>query len=241
MNILSDVIEVNKEALQNTVGKLRYVPLLAVAYVVYQFITFLVGILGSQLGSGIGFLWGFIVYFVNIAIMAHFLTLLLNVIRYGRLRAHDLISQQFMHLVSPLIQAFFIIYLIELVFNIVLSSFLPGFITLLVLFLWEGAKMPVQESVYLGNHFGYGALMHTLQFWKDNWAQWLVPVITGLLVQLIILPRIQQLFYRSIWLLPLVWFISGLGVAAWMIWRGELFVILNAGSLRSREHRRRTY
>ncbi len=238
MNILTDALHVNKDALKDTLPKLRHAPLLAAAYVLYQIVLYLVNMIGVRLGSGIGFLWGFIVYLVNIAITAHFLTLLLNVIRYDRLKIQDMQDRNFMRLFAPLMQAFFVLYLIELVFGMFANPLLPGFVSSLLLLLWAGAKTPVNESIYLGNRFGYDALRHTLDFWRDNWAQWAVPVLAAFIFKLFIEPRIYVLTSISLWMLPVIWFITGSFIAAWMIWRGELFLTLNNSSLRSRAYRR---
>lgn len=241
MNYLSDVLYVNKEALRMTIPKLKHVPLLTGAYVVYQLLQFFVSLLGAQMGSGIGFIWGFVVYLVNIAIMAHFLSLLHNVVRYNRLKPADLTSQEFTRLMPALIQAFFILYLIELVFGMVLSPMLPGILSTIILLLWSGAKMPVQESVYLGNQYGMSALMATLQFWKDNWMQWSAVIVVALLFNIFVQPMIALLSFGSIWLAPIVWIVTGLCITTWMIWRGELFDILHGSSLRSRTYKREHY
>ena len=60
MNILTDTLKVNRDALKETLLKLRHIPLLALAYVVYQLILFAVSMIGANLGAGIGLLWGLV-------------------------------------------------------------------------------------------------------------------------------------------------------------------------------------
>lgn len=239
MNLILDALHVNKDALRDSMRKLRHVPLLGLAQLTYQAILFVVSMIGSNLGFGLSFLWGFVVYIVNIALMAHFLNLLNNVIHYDRLKPQDLTSQQFVRLIAPLMQAFFILYLVELVFSMVLSPMLPGMVSSLILLIWAGAKTPVNESVYLANRYGMDALMHTLDFWRDNWLQWLFPILAAFAYQLFVAPRLSGLFLFGIWAYPLIWLLSGIVISAWMIWRGELYETLNGTSLRSRAYRRK--
>lgn len=238
MNILTDTLKVNRDALKKTLLKLRHIPLLALAYVVYQLILFAVSMIGANLGAGIGFLWGFVNYLVNIAIMAHFLSLLYNVIRYNRLTPQDLINRQFTRLMPSLLQAFFFLYIIELLFSLFLSPILPSISSFFILLVWEALKTPVQESVYLGNQYGTGALRATFEFWKSNWAQWSLIILAAAVYQILIQPFVGRLTLLSIWLLPVVWLVSGVLISVWMVWRGELFDVLDSSSMRSREFRR---
>lgn len=241
MNNLQDTLYVNKEALRHALPKFRHLPLLSASFVIYQLVQFLVSLLGSRMGMGIGFLWGFVVYLVNIAVMAHFLSLLYNVIRYDRLTPGDLTNPQFTRLMPALIQAFFVLYIIELLFSMLLSPMLPGLFTTLILILWEGAKTPVQENVYLGNRYGTAALMATVDFWKNNLLQWAPVLVVAVVFNLFVNPLINRLSFGSFWLMPLVWLVTGIFVSAWMIWRGELFDQLDSSSLRSRAYRRQNY
>ena len=103
-----------------------------------------------------------------------------------------------MRLFAPLMQAFFVLYLIELVFSMFAGPLRPGLSSSLLLLLWAGAKTPVNEAIYLGNRFGYDALRYSLQFWKDNWAQWALPVLAAFFFKILLEPRIYVLTSVSI-------------------------------------------
>lgn len=240
MQLLKDIWTVNREAVSRALPKLRYTPFLAVAYLFYQVIHLLVGMIRSQLGAGGGFLWGFVVYFVNIALMAHFLTLMSSVIQYGRLTAADLTSSRFSDLMRPLMQVYFVFYIVELLFGMTISPILPGLVTAIILIAWEAFKTPVPESVYLSNRFGMEAIRHAVDFWTNSWAQWLPVVIVGLGIQYTVGIRVQIFASGINWRFLAGNLLIGLAFAAWMIWRGELFVILDGSSMRSREFRRRS-
>lgn len=240
MQILKDVWLVNRDSVKQALPKLRYAPLLALAYLVYQIISLLLSVVRVRMNMGGGFLFGFIVYFVNIAMLAHFLTLLTSVITYGRLSIQDLTSNLFQRLISPLMQVFFIIYIIEFVFNLTLAPLLPALIGMLIFALWEAFKTPVPESVYLGGRFGMDALRSVVDYWQMNWAQWLPLVIIGIGLKYTVGLRISLFASTFSWQFFGAQFAIGLAYSAWMIWRGQLYLILDGSTVRSREYRRRS-
>ena len=240
MQLIQDIITVHRDAIKAALPKLRFTPILALAYLLYQVIQSLISLVGSRLATGgASFLWGFVVYLVNIALLAHFLTLMTSVIRYGRLDLQDLVSSHFTQLMPALIQAFFIIYVIELIFSLFLGSLLPGLVTTLILLAWSAFQTPVSESVYLANRYGLDALRHTLEFWKTSWAQWLPVILISWLVRYTVGIQVQVFASALNWRFLVGNLLIGFAYSAWMIWRGELFVILDGSTMRSRAFRRR--
>ncbi len=187
MNKIEDYIEVNKKALSQTartgVNLLLFAGIILVYLVGYNLIT------GLLLGLRLGMLSGLGLYFVQVLLIGHFLSVLYSVIVYNRINRKTL-TGEFTQYLNAVIRVFFILYLVGLVYSYTIAPLLLLPIQLGVIAVWYLVLSPLPYAMIFEGRESVDAILYSLQFIKDNFLYWIpinlvfVAIYFGVLVNL---------------------------------------------------------
>ncbi|WP_282926170.1 hypothetical protein [Helcococcus kunzii] len=230
MNILDDILKVNKEAFTETLKKLKFVPILAMILFVFKIAEFYILFALTGYNQASSFILGFVRAAVSIAFLSALISFLADIVIYNRLDFNNFLNR-FSEYFSPLMNTYFIIFLIEMVVNMLFGA-LPRVISLIISIALLVLQSPLYEEVYLGNTYGMDAVYSAFDFIKENFLQWLPVLIAYVLIEYvfsfwsIIMVFDLRLIIQSI--------LYGLLLAFVYIYKGQLFKILNGSSMRKR-------
>lgn len=239
MNYLKDFINVQLTAIKNTFKNIRYIFIVAV--------TILAGSLAMNVISNILyniFKIGALGIFVNLGIYIlelFILSFIMNIL-YKAIRSNSNTQGFFQddnsRFVSKLIQIGFIFYIAQLFISFLRLGALDFYIMVIIIIAFNA----LPESIYLENYDGLNTILFSVEFLGKNLLNWLVPNILIYLATYIleiqyILPfnlslttNIQHVLKTII----IIVLYSGV-----LIYRGNLFDILNGSSMRKREYMRK--
>lgn len=229
MKIISDVINVNKSALNKTFKNLKYIPLLALVILGLTVAEFWVQTLLSGFDGGINFLLGFARYIVSIVFGAALIGILYDLVLYNRFRINGIIDG-YKTFFGPFSSVMFPYVLLEYVFLFLgTTSSIFNMIGTLILF---GIMSLLYEEVYIANNYGVEAYSHILSFLKENILHWIIPLVFYVFLHY----RMQfvglAIFNISYLVQSLVY---SLLLAFIYLYKGYLFTILYNSSRRKRE------
>ena len=239
MNYLKDFLDVQLMAIKNTFKSIRYIFIVAVSI--------LAGSLAMNIISNILytiFKGGVLGLFVNLGIYIlelFILSFIMNIL-YKAIRSNSNTQGFFQddngRFVSKLIQIGFIFYIAQLFISFLGLGPIYYYITFIIILLFNA----LPESIYLENYDGVNTIMFSVEFLAKNLLNWLVPNIIIYLVfyvlkiqyilpfNIIFTTNIQQILIK----IATIVLYSGL-----LIYRGNLFDILNGSSMRKREYMRK--
>lgn len=243
MEVLKDALTVNKKAFENTLKSIKNVPIIALVLIVYTILQALFNLLISPLNIlANGMIAGIIRYVFNILLLSNLLGILFSVVNYNRITKNDLTSG-FQTYKGQLMNTYFIFYLAEWVIYSFVNTLGYGglntnVLSSILLFIIMFIKSPIFEMIYLDNSYGMDAIRRSLAFIKDNFLQWGVINI----IFVIFYQRFFQVFIYGNLLLKG----PGLGliirvllslclIAFGLVYKGQLFSILNNSSMRKRK------
>lgn len=149
---------------------------------------------------------------------------------------------------SPVINILFFLFLVRLTLSLVLPE--VAFIVMLILLV---ILNPIPEVIYLGHSDGFGMLQESVDFLKENWLEWFLPLVLLTIFSLgFPLPvsplQIGQLGFPFMTggallfdsIISIVWSLVGVFLLfALMVFRGHLFRALFGSSRRQRMYRSR--
>lgn len=231
MNILEDIIFVNKKAFKETMKNLKFVPILAIILFVFKFAEVnIIGLL-SGFDRPSSFILGFARAAISIAFISALISILADIVVYNRLDFKNFFNR-FSEYFSPLMSTYFIIFIIEMLVQVLTQSITIPYLGLVFTIAMLLLQSPLYEEVYLGNRFGGEAIYAAFDFVKENFLQWL-PVL--------VVYVIAELFFNSSSIMIgldleviIKMIIYGLLLAFIYIYKGHLFRILNGSSMRKR-------
>lgn len=248
MEILQDLYYTNKEVVKKTLASLlKNWPLI---FTGFFYIT--VSLLMGYVIPLFSFLGGIVAIVVGSALISNYLYLLSCVVKYDRITFQDF-KQGFLVHLRLIWSISFILYVIDLAFELLLLPVLQNFIgalaasmafTFLVLIFFN----PLPEVVYQKYLNPLECFKYAFGFIKENWLEWFVPnvILMGVLY-LLTGTVISQLFNFVV--LPygaflgvggiLLYLISQLWFSFMMIYRGFLFEVLSTSTRRKRLFMRR--
>lgn len=229
MNILTDVINVSKEALNRSLKSLKYVPLLALVILGLNIAEFWVQSLLSGFSGGVNFLLGFARYIVTIFFGSALIGILYDLVMYNRFRINGLLDG-YKTFFGPFSSVMFIYVILEYVFMF-LTNALPVFdiIGLIVMF---GIQSLLYEEVYIANNYSMEAYSHILTFLKENILHWIIPMVFYVYLQLQMQFSPLAIFNIDFLIRTLIF---SLILAFIYLYKGHLFSILYNSSRRKRE------
>lgn len=229
MDILTDVINVGKEALNRTLKSLKYVPLLAIVILGLSIAEFWVQTLLSGFSGGVNFLLGFARYIVTVLFGSALIGILYDLVMYGRFRINGL-TDGYKSFFGPFSSVMFIYVLIEYAFMFLSEAF-PLF-NILGIIVMLGIQSLLYEQVYIANNYSIEAYSHILSFLKENILHWIIPMVFYVYLQIqmqfsgIAIFNIQFLIRTLIFSLLLAFI---------YLYKGHLFSILYNSSRRKRK------
>lgn len=239
---LQDFKEVNQVALQNTIKSAIFLLVLALLFAAYQLIQILVNtVLFSAMAGGGTIFIGFLSYIIKVILYSHFLGVVSDVVMYNRLSSLSLTSG-FQRYIAPVSQVAFSLYLVE-----ILLSRLGGGLGVEALVFIEALLYlyisPVPSMLYIDGASGYGALMESAEFWKENWHAWGPVAVLAIVLMSTVGRALSVVFLIGSIDIVLVsilrLFLSGLLVAIFMVYMGHLYRQLSGSSMRGRAFKRR--
>ncbi|MCR3956410.1 MAG: hypothetical protein NUK57_08945 [Gudongella sp.] len=243
MNIINDIILVNKEILQKSKNTISRNPEVLLLGVVYSVMSLLAGIIIFNLLSGLGILLGIIYALVESAIVSSYLFVLHNVVIYNRFRWKD-IKHGFTYYIRKVYGVLFIFYLANLILGF-LSNIVGAIVIGIIFFVGIAAFIvlnPLPESLYVKDRDSLQTILYCVEFMKENWINWLVPnsvlivilyLLTGGVFNGGLNPFRSLSFSTSI--SSIVLYLLGSAIlSAAMVYRGHLFKLLSTTTLRKR-------
>jgi hypothetical protein len=202
----------------------------------------------------LGMLGGFILGFVSAMCTSSYLFVLAGVVNGQRVLPSEL-ADSWRPYLSPVITVLFFLFVVRLTLSFVLppveaSQDVAFIITLILLVILN----PIPEVIYLGRSDGFDMLQESVDFLRENWIEWFLPLVLLTILSLgvpspVVSPlQIGQLgfpFMRTAGLLAgsiesLAWSLLGmLLLFVLMVFRGLLFRALFGSSRRQRIFRSR--
>ncbi|WP_409228106.1 hypothetical protein [Gudongella sp. SC589] len=243
MNIINDIILVNKEIAQKSKDSIMKNPEVLLLGVVYSVMSIVAGMLVFNLLAGLGILLGIIYALVESAIVSSYLFVLHNVVVYNRFRWRD-IKHGFTYYIRKVYGVLFIFYLANLILGF-LSNLLGPMIVALIFIIGIGALVvlnPLPEALYVKDRDSLQTILYCVDFMKENWINWLFPnIILTLILYLLTggilnggLNPFRGLSF-SVSISSIVLYLIGSAILSTaMIYRGHLFKLLSTTTLRKR-------
>ncbi len=243
MNIINDILLVNKEIISKSKNTLARNPEVLLMGVVYSVLSLVAGIVVFNLLSGLGFLLGIIYALIESAIISSYLFVLHNVVVYNRFRWKD-IKYGFTYFIRKVYGVLFIFYLVNIILSFV-SSIIGAFVVAIILIIGIAALVvlnPLPESLYIKERDSLQTILYCIDFMKENWLNWIVPngllmiilyFVTGGLLTGGLNPFRGLSFSNSI-LSMIMYLLGSVLLSAAMIYRGHLFKLLSTTTLRKR-------
>lgn len=227
MNILTDIINVNKEALRRTLKSLKYLPLLAIVILGLNIAEFWIQTLLISSSGGVNFLLGFARYIVTILFGSALIGILYDLVKYNRFRINALLDG-YKTFFGPFSSVMFIYILIEYAF-LFLNQIMPNIFGLFILL---GIQSVLYEEVYIANKYSVEAYSNLLRFFKENILHWLIPMIFYNYLQLRMRISGLAIFNLNFFIRALIFSIF---LAFIYLYKGHLFSLLYNSSRRKRE------
>lgn len=233
LNILKDIVEVNKEVSIKTFAALKACPVLIPITVG----VLLVNVMIAMAAGFFGFLAGLFLLIADGAVLGAYLYALEQVIRYRKLKIQDLqygIQVYFRRTVIMIMIINLAFYALSILGGI-LSGL--GFVVMMIGYLGAFIFLnPLPEMLYLRHYSEGESLSKSYEFVMENWIDWFIPL----------LPMMILAFGGGIFggmLFPGLGTLPGILIQAIvlpfvMVYRGFLFDNLSKSSRRKRQFRR---
>jgi len=201
----------------------------------------------------LGMIGGFVFGLISAMCTSSYVFFLAGVVNGQRMLPTDL-AESWRPYLSPVITILFFLFLVRMTLSLALppvaaSQDVAFIVTLILLVILN----PIPEVIYLGRSDGFGILQESVDFLRENWLEWFLPLalltIFSLGFPLPVSPlQVGQLgfpFMSTIGLLSgsienILWSILGVFLLfALMVFRGLLFRALFGSSRRQRIYRSR--
>lgn len=185
---MNDVQQVYTDFLFDIKKTARFLPVLILAGLGYGGIKWIFErfFFSLRLGSG-GFLVGFLRWFLIIALLTHFATVMSRLFSHEKLTVQDLLRFDVGHY-PPLAEALFLVYIVEWM----ITRFGIGIGGGWLLILWQIFTAPAFEAVYIGHEASARLLPSLVEFWKTNWLPALIFSFVALIGYQGVLPMLVQ-------------------------------------------------
>lgn len=244
MDYIEDLKMVYKKSINLTFSRIKKNSIVLILPLIYSILISLSEyILYNYLG-GIGMILGFVVFLVYSLILSSYFEILSDLNSFNRISLSS-ISSSFTRNVGSIYSVYFIYYLIKLV--VPANMFILLFLLFIIL-------NPISEAIYIRNESYIGAYKYTLDFMKENFLHWLIPLFLYLsvIISLFGLSRLISLSsdvisittglkvsYNDLINSPIrfveVVFVQVI-TAFYVVFRGALFNILSKSTMRKRKY-----
>ena len=244
MNILKDIIYVNKEAGKKSLASFQKNWIIIFTGFVYTILNFLIyGILGTLFSGPLYIISGIIAALVSAAMVSNYLYLLFNIINYNRVTIEDFKSG-FTYFLRKIYVVIFIGYIATRLLSL-LVNILGGASAILIPLIYISALVilnPLPETIYLKYYDPWESIVETVDFMKENWINWGIPnIIFSILLYIFTGNTLLNIFNTHI-SFSFMFDIRGLGMyligqvifSIMMIYRGHLYKLLSGSTRRKR-------
>lgn len=244
MDILQDILLVNKKVTKNTIQSFKKNWIIVFAGVVYMIISAVFYSIVSVLFSGIlSILAGIVTAIFSAALISNFFYLLYNVINYDKVTIQDF-KDGFTFFLRKMYTVFFLFwvvsYLLQIVTNIIGGSGI--LITLIINISMIVLLNALPETLYLKVLEPMDSIVYAFEFMKENWLNWLIPnvvlygliyILTGYLITDIFSTYISIGYTAGI--IGIVkYIVAQILFSFTMIYRGHLYKMLSTSTRRKR-------
>lgn len=244
MNLLQDIIFVNKSTMKKTINSFKNNWMIVFTGLVYTALNIFLLIILSTFFQGVLYiLAGFIMAIVSASLISNYLYLLFNIINHDRITIQDF-KDGFKAFLWKVYGVFFIAwlasYLLSFVYSIVGDNaiYLNNIISILILV----ALNPLPETIYQKYYSPFESIGYAFQFMNENWLNWILPnVIFHFLLYLTTNTLLLDVFtthldFRFDFSIKgiLLYFLGQLLFSFIMIYRGHLFKLLSTSTRRKR-------
>ncbi len=250
-SLISATVQMYRQAAVETWQKITRNWWVGLLPLLYGVILFFIASFAFQLGMIGGFIFGL----VSATCTSSYLFFLAGVVNGQRMIPSEL-GESWRPYLSPVITILFFLFLVRMTLSVILppveaSQDVAFIVTLILLVILN----PIPEVIYLGRSDGFGMLQESVDFLRENWVEWFLPLVFLTMLSLgFPLPFVSSLqvgqlgfpFMSATSLLAgslegIVWNILGVFLLfALMVFRGLLFRILFGSSRRQRLFRSRS-
>ena len=244
MNLIQDLLIVNRQTLKKSVFSLKnnfLIILTGIAYTLINIIIF--GVVLTLFSGVLSIFAGIILAIVSAALISNYLYLLYNVINYDRITFQDF-KDGFKYFLRKVYTVFFYAWIGSMLFGVIQSAMgvnayiINLIVTISILILLN----PLPETLYLKVLDPMESIMYAVDFMKENWFVWLLPnVILYTIIYYLTGNIITDIFTTH---LSLGFSFDGIGILKYilgqilfsftMIYRGHLFKLLSTSTRRKR-------
>lgn len=229
--MLDDILCMNKKIAKQSIELITknwFMVFLGLAYatinmVAYMFISII------AIGP-LAIVGGFLLAILSAALMSHYLYMLNQVIKTGKINKYD-VKDGFMAYIWKIYGIYFIYWIV----NLLLSRIQLGIVVPLILLLVLNV---LPEVIYLKYYDAVGTITYSLEFIRENWIEWYIP---NSLILLIIFFYTGNVFSAGFNILinfsiskVLIFILSQFLFNYFMIYRGLLFELLSTSTRRKR-------
>lgn len=248
MDIIKDIIYVNKEAGSKTLESFQKNWLIVFTGFIYTVLNYIIySLFGALITGPISIFAGIINALIISAMVSNYLYLLFNVINYNRVTIDDF-KYGFGYFLRKIYVIIFIGYIARLLLSLpgnMLINIQPSFtfgLYFVVMFLVPLIFNPLAETIYLKSYDPWESIVQTLVFMKENWLNWGIPslsffallyLITGDLYLGFFDTHISFTFTTDIKIIAL-YSIAQVVFTIMMIYRGHLYKLLSTSTRRKR-------
>lgn len=233
MNLINDVINVNKHAFKKSMSKLVFIPILALLLIFMNVGESVILNLLSRGGGSAGFILGFVRYAVRVVFMSAIISILSDIVIYDRFKIENVVSG-YKTWFSQVSSAYFYIVIVEWILVFATNGNITSIIFYFAILIVMSA---FYEMIYIGNSYGGNVFTDIFIFLKNNISQWIIILLTfiGLQYRFNILLRyfsVETLLNNPLYTIHLI--VVSLLLAFCYIFKGNLFYTLNGSSMRKR-------
>lgn len=228
MDLVKDIVNVNKRALKLTSKSLIYVPILALILIVMSYLEDIIQFILSPNNQSLSFVLGFVRYFVRAVFVTFLISILKNIVLYDRFEVKNLISnvkdsyQQVSSIIFLEIIYEWIVYFVTSSLDIYLILILIGYAIFSTLY----------EEVYIANHYAQEAVYSIFDFFKSNLLQFLPILIIYIFANIRFRFSFIMLSFVNNYFEIIVYSIL---LATALIFKGHIFNILYGSNYRKRK------
>ncbi|SHH45011.1 hypothetical protein SAMN02745245_01363 [Anaerosphaera aminiphila DSM 21120] len=252
MNYLDDIQMVYKKTFSEATKRIKKNPIVLLLPFIYSFAMYVMNYVISVIGiySGGSFLMGFIIAIGYALILSSYFSLLSDLHYYNRIGFKN-IKSTFKNYFYAIYSAYFILMLI----NILSGAFgyrLSELILIAVFLIFN----PLSEAIYIRGESYTSAYSYSMNFMKDNFIHWLIPLAIYMLIVNIFGYRFGEVIQRNIIEITLgqdVYFSFDMPsivmirvllntllvqviTAFYVVFRAELFGVLSNSTMRKRQY-----
>lgn len=237
-NLFKDILCMNKEISKSSFSKImKNWPIMFIG-TGYGIVVMLLSTLLMNVFRGpLSIVSGFLMAFIMASIYSHYLYLLHQIIKTGRINSYDF-RDGFRAYLQKIYGIFFLMWIASFLLNAVR---MPA----LTIIVYYGAVLvfnALPESIYLKHYDSMDTVRYSLDFIKENWVEWYVPNAVFLVAMLFL--NIKMIVNPYALLLArdlnqiLLFVLGQLLFNYIMIYRGLLFELLSTSTRRKREFMR---